>query len=245
MGAAGATASSQAADIVIAVDRFDRLAEAIAIAQRTRGIAWTSIRLGMGLAGVAMGFAAFGLLPPVGGALVQEAIDVVAILNALRALGGRKAVQPPEAASYGRRVMSEHRRLQSDIDRLRLTAAQLATADPRHALLALHKAVRFLNDDLLPHEAQEELEVYPLVATALGEDPTGPLRHTHREITRVVRLLTRTVEQLPPSGPSSDDVPELQRMLFGLHAILQLHTAQEEEAYAELDSAAVEGASRN
>jgi cation transport ATPase len=41
---------------------------------------------GLGLSFVAMGFAAFGLLTPVAGALVQEAIDVAVILNALRAL---------------------------------------------------------------------------------------------------------------------------------------------------------------
>ena len=42
----------------------------------------------MGLSGTAMLIAAFGYLPPIAGALVQEAIDVAVILNALRALGG-------------------------------------------------------------------------------------------------------------------------------------------------------------
>ena len=237
MGAAGAAASSEAADIVIAVDRFDRLADAIAVAQRTRGIAWGAIRLGMGLAAVAMVAAALGFLQPVGGALVQEAIDVVAILYALRALSGPERQQPsPQATTYALNVMREHRRLQSDIDRLRVTAAQLPSLSPQHALPALRCAVRFLNEELLPHEAQEEREIYPLAATARGDDSTGPLRHTHREITRVVRLLTRTVEQLAPGGPSSDDVLELQRLMFGLHAILLLHTAQEEELYSALDA---------
>jgi heavy metal translocating P-type ATPase len=86
MGARGATASSEAADVVLVVDRLDRVAEAMRIARRSRGIALQSVLIGMGLSFVGMLFGAFGLLVPVAGALVQEAIDVTVILNALRAL---------------------------------------------------------------------------------------------------------------------------------------------------------------
>jgi heavy metal translocating P-type ATPase len=88
MGARGATASAEAADVVITVDRLDRLAEALAIARRSRAIAVQSVTAGMALSLAAMAVAAAGLLPPVAGALLQEAIDVAVILNALRALGG-------------------------------------------------------------------------------------------------------------------------------------------------------------
>jgi len=57
--------------------------------RRARGIAVQSVVVGMGLSGVAMLFAATGALAPVAGAVLQEAIDVAVILNALRALGGR------------------------------------------------------------------------------------------------------------------------------------------------------------
>ncbi|MEP2924977.1 MAG: heavy metal translocating P-type ATPase, partial [Bauldia litoralis] len=88
MGAHGAIASAQAADAILLVDRIDRLAEAMAIAQRSRRIALQSVVAGIGLSMIAMVFAAFGYLPPVTGALLQEAIDVAVILNALRALRG-------------------------------------------------------------------------------------------------------------------------------------------------------------
>jgi heavy metal translocating P-type ATPase len=90
MGARGATASSQAADVVLLQDRLDRLADALGIAQRARGIALQSVLAGMGLSLAAMIVAAAGYLPPLGGAVFQEAIDVAVILNALRALGGRR-----------------------------------------------------------------------------------------------------------------------------------------------------------
>lgn len=86
MGARGASASSQAADIVVLVDRIDRVADALTIAKRTRAIAWQSMAAGMAFSGAAMVLAAFGYLSPLQGALVQEAIDIAVILNALRAL---------------------------------------------------------------------------------------------------------------------------------------------------------------
>ena len=91
IGARGAAASSEAADAVLLVDRLDRIAEAMAIARRSRVIALQSVIAGIGLSVAAMVVAAFGYLPPVEGALVQEVIDVAVILNALRALGGGEA----------------------------------------------------------------------------------------------------------------------------------------------------------
>ena len=88
MGGAGATVSSETADAVIAVDRVDRVADAIGIGRRSLAIARQSVLAGLGLSFAAMGFAAFGYISPVAGALLQEGIDVAVIINALRALRG-------------------------------------------------------------------------------------------------------------------------------------------------------------
>lgn len=79
------TAASEAADIVILGGDFSLVLEAFKIAKRTIGIALESIRWGIGLSIVGMIFASFGLIPPIAGAFLQEAIDVAVILNALRA----------------------------------------------------------------------------------------------------------------------------------------------------------------
>ncbi|WP_428033001.1 heavy metal translocating P-type ATPase [Ancylobacter sp.] len=86
MGGRGSVASSEAAGVVILVDRLDRLIDAMHIARRTRAIALQSVAAGIGLSTLGMVAAAFGLLAPVQGALLQELIDVAVILNALRAL---------------------------------------------------------------------------------------------------------------------------------------------------------------
>ena len=88
MGAAGATVSSETADAVVTVDRVDRVADAIHTGRRALHIARQSVLAGMGLSLAAMGVAALGYLPPIAGALLQEAVDLAVILNALRALRG-------------------------------------------------------------------------------------------------------------------------------------------------------------
>ena len=86
MGARGAAASAEAADVVLLVDRLDRIAPGLEIAHASRRIALESVVVGIGLSVLGMIAAAFGYLSPVQGALFQEAIDVAVILNALRAL---------------------------------------------------------------------------------------------------------------------------------------------------------------
>jgi heavy metal translocating P-type ATPase len=86
MGAKGAAASAEIADVVLLVDRLDRVLPAIRIARRSRGIALQSVFAGIGLSIAGMIAAAFGALAPVEGALLQEVIDVAVIFNAMRAL---------------------------------------------------------------------------------------------------------------------------------------------------------------
>jgi heavy metal translocating P-type ATPase len=87
MGARGSTAASESADVVIMKDDLHRIARAIEIGQQTIRIALQSIWIGISLSLVLMVLATFGLIPAVVGAGFQEVIDVITILNALRALG--------------------------------------------------------------------------------------------------------------------------------------------------------------
>ncbi|PJI39757.1 MAG: heavy metal translocating P-type ATPase [Rhizobium sp.] len=94
MGARGAAASSESADVVLLVDHLARLPAALLVAQRTRRIALQSVAVGLSLSLLAMVAAALGHLPPVQGALLQEVIDVAVILNALRALRVPAGIRP-------------------------------------------------------------------------------------------------------------------------------------------------------
>ena len=95
MGAKGAAASAEAADVVLLVDQLDRILPAMEIARRSRFIALQSVYAGIGLSVAGMIAAALGFISPVQGAVLQELIDIAVILNALRSLRG----QPQPGAS--------------------------------------------------------------------------------------------------------------------------------------------------
>ena len=240
MGARGAAASSEAADVVILLDRLDRLANAIDIARRSRGIALQSVYAGMGLSLAAMVVAAFGRLAPVEGAFVQEAIDVIAILNALRALGPAmsehfgRARLPKEELSH---LEEEHRALADVLDAISATAGRAGRA-PRAELAAdLESLARTLNDRLLPHEVKDDRETYARIRRdRRADDALAGMSRTHMEIRRMVRTLQSMREAIDKSEPTEGERYELQRLLHALGAITRLHFAQEEEIYRSLES---------
>jgi soluble P-type ATPase len=237
MGARGATASSEAADVVITVDRLDRLPEGIRIAHRARRIALESVVIGMGLSLAAMLIAAAGFLQPVAGALVQEAIDVVVILNALRALTGGVERSPriPGWGELSARLQAEHRDLAPAIAGLRSLADALGDLPPTEAKARLEAVRAFLVKELVPHEEHEDREVFPMLTKAVrSDDLTSALHRTHTEIFHLIRLADRMVAELPDGGPAPEDLNDLRRVLYGLDAILRLHMAQEEELYLSL-----------
>ena len=86
MGARGASAASEAADVVIIEDSIDRVVSAISIAKLSHSKALQASIGGMGLALIAMFAAAFNLLTPSQGAIAQEFIDLLAIMWALTTL---------------------------------------------------------------------------------------------------------------------------------------------------------------
>jgi heavy metal translocating P-type ATPase len=79
------TAASEAADLVFLGGNFSLVVDSMNIAKKTVYIAKQSIFFGIGLSITGMILASFGLIPPIGGAFIQEAIDVIVIVNALRA----------------------------------------------------------------------------------------------------------------------------------------------------------------
>jgi iron-sulfur cluster repair protein YtfE (RIC family) len=232
MGARGSGASSEAADVVLLVDRLDRLADALEIARRSRGIALQSVLAGMAMSVAAMVVAAFGFLPPVAGALLQEGIDVAVILNALRALGGdaRRRGTLPEGTSE--RMRREHQELRALLDRIRALAERLDQKVSESGRSELRELDRLLREQLLPHERQEEADVYPLVANLLGgRDPMAALSRTHREIVHLVNVYRRLIADLPAQDTDPAVWSDLRRVLFSLEAILRLHLDQEDEIY--------------
>jgi heavy metal translocating P-type ATPase len=236
MGSRGATSSSEAADVVLVVDRLDRLVEAVEIARRARSIAVQSMLVGMGLSFVAMGAATFGLLSPLVGALVQEAIDAAAILNALRALrGGPRAGRPQLPVEVAASLRSQHRELIPEVDQFRDLADcmdEIPAADLRRRL----DQIRLPLAKILAHERVDEDQVYRTIAATLGgDDPLAAMSRTHQEIFHLARVFERLVANIPAEGPDAEDLVDLRRTLYVLHTVLRLNIAQEDQLYLSLD----------
>ena len=243
MGARGSTASSEAADIVLTSDRLDRLADAKLIARRSRRIAVQSAIVGMGLSLVAMGFAAFGLLAPAAGALLQEGIDLAVILNALRALRGEAAATVTvnhQTEELLQRFAGEHERMRDDLSILRDTAQQVSAGERHAAVVTLRAADRFLQDTLLPHEDAEDSALYPALAGPLGSpEATATMSRMHAEIHRLSQRLHSHREIAEAAGTvTSEQSDDLLACLYGLYALLCLHFVQEEENFFVLAPAA-------
>jgi hemerythrin-like domain-containing protein len=134
-----------------------------------------------------------------------------------------------------RRFLLEHRGLAARIDQVRDVADGLRPGMDGDEVVSLVRLRRFLEDEVLPHEEAEDAELYPVMAKALGgSDPTSTMSRGHAEIAHLVHKFGRVVEGLPASGPDDDDVRELRTILYGLHAVLRLHFAQEDEEYFSL-----------
>ena len=237
MGARGASASSEAADAVLTVDHLDRLGEVAVLARRTQRIAWQSVLAGMGLSLAAMAAAAAGLLPAVWGALLQELIDVAVILNALRALRTSDADVRLAAADAAltRRFQSEHTSIRAGIGQLRSAADALGSAPPALAMSQVRRVHQLLTGEIGPHERAEEQELYPALNRLFGSsDVTATMSRAHAEIAHQIRRLGQLLDDIGPGLPDDMDLADLRSLLYGLHAILRLHTAQEDESYLSL-----------
>jgi soluble P-type ATPase len=233
MGARGASASSEAADVVILTDRLDRVSDAIAIAKRARGIAVQSIVVGMALSGVAMGFAAAGWLPPIAGALTQEAIDVAVILNALRALSpGRTFGRPAMPLATATTLRQDHALMESALDRLREIADALDDATAMAAVTLISEANDVIERRIVKHEREDEASVYPHLAKFLADSHgLGAMSRAHREIIHLARLLGQLAAGLTPEDADRYLVRDAQRVIESIESLVRIHNAQEEDIY--------------
>jgi len=233
LGARGASASSEAADVVILVDRLDRVAEAVTIARRAHRIALQSIVSGMALSGMAMAAAALGWLTPIAGAITQEVIDVAVILNALRALrpAHRFAARslPPKMVQA---LRTDHEQLEQRLDQLRSIADALDDASGQQAVDLIAKAHSLVEEAIVAHERGDETTVYPRLAKFLGGGHgLSAMSRAHREILHLARLLARLTDGLQAEETDKYLVRDAQRVIESIEALVRIHNAQEEDIY--------------
>jgi heavy metal translocating P-type ATPase len=233
LGARGASASSEAADVVILTDRLDRVGEAILIAQRARRIATESIVAGMALSLAAMAAATAGWLAPVPAAIVQEVIDVAVILNALRALApAYRHAGRSMTAVEGDELRRNHQALFLQLDRLRSIVDALDDAAPQCGAALITEANRIVQEQVVVHERDDEGSIYPKLAGLLRESHgLSAMSRAHLEILHLARLLARVAEDLSSEAVDRYLIRDAQRIIEAVETLVRMHTAQENDIY--------------
>ena len=134
------------------------------------------------------------------------------------------------------RFQGEHDAVRADIELVRSAADSLGTSDAKEALAGARRAYAALISDVVPHEEAEEDVLYPVLNRLLGgNDPTLPMSRGHAEIGERVRQLGQLLDVIEADGLDEEGTSELRRSLYGLHAVLKLHTDQEDESYLSIN----------
>ena len=188
---------------------------------------------GMAMSGIAMGFAAFGWLSPVAGALTQEAIDVTVILNALRALApGRAFRRTPMPSATATALRQEHEQIDAALDRLREIADALDDAESTAAVKLILEANQLVTGRIAQHERADESNVYPRLVEFLADGHgLTAMSRAHREILHLARLLDRLARDLTPMDADRYLIRDAQRVIEAIEALVRMHNAQEEDIY--------------
>jgi hemerythrin-like domain-containing protein len=123
-------------------------------------------------------------------------------------------------------LLREHERLLDHVEHVRVAALELPALSPEERRGVLDRIIDFLRYDLGAHAESEERALYPHVARLLG-DPraTETMAYDHSAIRQLTARLAEA---------SIHDVPLLQELLYGLHALITLHFRKEEELYVPL-----------
>jgi|SRR5215207_2715177 len=130
-------------------------------------------------------------------------------------------------------LRAEHAELLPRLDSL--TAAAISVeGSGSEAPAALDTALTFLRDALIPHAWAEDAVLYPMVEQVMhAPGATATMSRDHAEVVRLTAELQRSRDSMP-DAIDADQRRDLQRMLYGLYAIIQLHFAKEEELYLPL-----------
>jgi iron-sulfur cluster repair protein YtfE (RIC family) len=128
----------------------------------------------------------------------------------------------------------EHEMLLPHIDALREAGDAVGTATPAQLQKLTREAHTFLTDHLIPHAQAEDKVLYPEVDRVLGGVPaTATMVRDHIEVGRYTEQLAE-LEPLTATALTDAQAGELRHVLYGVHAIVRLHFAKEEEVYVPL-----------
>lgn len=129
-------------------------------------------------------------------------------------------------------LADEHHALKPRVERMRQVADSVGSVPAAEVLGGLDDVLAFLTADLAVHAAAEETALYPTVGDILGSpDATATMTRDHAEIQKYAGELGDVRDAVVADGLDTAAECETRRLLYGLHALVMLHLAKEEEIY--------------
>lgn len=124
-------------------------------------------------------------------------------------------------------LRDEHKELIPHIERILEVANSIPEAPLEQIKDGVKEVYEFLAYHLIPHAQAEDVALYPAVQKVLGSpDATRTMSRDHVEVGRYIEELAGLQQGLSPQGFKA-----LQRVLYGLYALVKVHFAKEEEVY--------------
>jgi hemerythrin-like domain-containing protein len=130
-------------------------------------------------------------------------------------------------------LREEHRHLAPHIEALRAAGDAVGHAARHELQTMVDESYEFLAEHLVPHARAEEAALYPAVQRAIGaKDATATMARDHVEVVSLTAELASFREQLSAGGALDAALANgLRRVLYGLHHLVKVHFAKEEEVY--------------
>ncbi|RPI96047.1 MAG: hemerythrin domain-containing protein [Chloroflexi bacterium] len=124
-------------------------------------------------------------------------------------------------------LRDEHKELIPHIERILDVANSLPEASVEQIRGGVKEVYEFLAYHLIPHAEAEDAALYPVVQKALGSpEATKTMSRDHVEVGRYVDELAELQQDISPRNFKA-----LQRVLYGVYALVKVHFAKEEEVY--------------
>ena len=132
-------------------------------------------------------------------------------------------------------LRDEHRELIPHVEALRSVADTVGDAPVEVMRRGVEEAYAFLVHQLIPHAEAEDRALYPVVQRLMGTpEATATMSRDHVEVGRLTEELAGLRARLAAGPPGEAEVKALRRVLYGLHALVRVHFAKEEEIYLPL-----------
>ncbi len=132
-------------------------------------------------------------------------------------------------------LRNEHKELFPHVESLRQAGDAVGRVPNEAALIQVNEAYDFLAYHLIPHAQAEDQALYPLVQKAMGaHQATATMSRDHVEVGRLTQELDTLRRRLNQPDNTEEQRRNLQRVLYGLYALVKVHFAKEEEIYLPL-----------